>query len=75
MYWELKNGSDLLECEAWIIVDASIIQRIYIHARRLHARYQEMNGNEAALFWLQSFVKAYGPREKSSAAQKTVGSS
>lgn len=31
MYWELKNGSDLLECEAWIIVDASIIQRIYIY--------------------------------------------
>lgn len=75
MYWELKSGSDLLECEAWIIVDASIIQSIYIHARRLHARYQEMNGNEAVLFWLQSFVKAYGPREKSSAAQKTVGSS
>lgn len=48
---------------------------IYIHARRQHARYQEMNGNEAVLFWLQSFVKAYGPREKSSAAQKTVGSS
>lgn len=75
MYWELKNGSDLLECEAWIIVYTSIIKRIYIHARRQDARYQEMNGNEAVLFWLQSFVKAYGPREKSSAAQKTVGSS
>lgn len=66
-FWNVKHGSLLIQ----------VLSKgyIYIHARRQHARYQEMNGNEAVLFWLQSFVKAYGPREKSSAAQKTVGSS